>query len=95
MIFGDPDSLRIGEKVILIGNPYNGLPFIFCKGKGIIDRNHRLGTFTEDIENERLIKTAKMTYSFENTMYGTLGPERTVWDEEADKVRQEAMQKSK
>ena len=55
----------------------------------------RLGTFTEDIENERLIKTAKMTYSFENTMYGTLGPERTVWDEEADKVRQEAMQKSK
>lgn len=23
------------------------------------------------------------TYSFENTMYGTLGPERTVWDEEA------------
>ena len=36
-----------------------------------------------DTENERLIKTAKMTYSFENTMYGTLGPERTVWDEEA------------
>ena len=55
----------------------------------------RLGTFTEDIENERLIKTAKMTYSFENTMYGTLGPERMVWDEESDKVRQEAMQKSK
>ncbi|MBP5256066.1 MAG: hypothetical protein J6Z80_03320, partial [Clostridia bacterium] len=29
------------------------------------------------------IKTARMTYSFENTMYGTLGPERTVWDAEA------------
>ena len=49
----------------------------------------RLGTFKDDIENERLIKTAKRTYSFENTMYGTLGPERTVWDEEADKARQE------
>ena len=43
----------------------------------------RLGTFQDDVENERLIKTAKMTYSFENTMYGTLGPERMVWDEEA------------
>ena len=27
-----------------------------------------------------------MTYSFENTMYGTLGPERTVWDEEANEA---------
>ena len=44
----------------------------------------RLGTFGDDIDNERLIKTAKLTYSFENTMYGTLGPERTVWDEEAN-----------
>ena len=44
----------------------------------------RLGTFADDIENVRLIKTGKMTYSFENTMYGTLGPERTVWDEEAN-----------
>ena len=43
----------------------------------------RLGSFGDDTENERLIKTAKMTYSFENTMYGTLGLERTVWDEEA------------
>ena len=47
----------------------------------------RLGTFGDDVENERLIKTAKMTYSFENTMYGTLGPERTVWDEEANEAR--------
>ena len=46
----------------------------------------RLGTFSDDIENERLIKTAKITYSFENTMYGTLGPERTVWDEEANEA---------
>ncbi|MBR5419834.1 MAG: hypothetical protein IK115_01655 [Lachnospiraceae bacterium] len=50
----------------------------------------RLGTFGDDVENERLIKTAKITYSFENTMYGTLGPERTVWDEEAN----EAMKKT-
>ena len=47
--------------------------------KSIYDR---LGTFKDDLENEHLIKTGKMAYSFENTMYGTLGPERTVWDEE-------------
>ena len=45
-----------------------------------------LGSFANDADNERLIKTAKMTYSFENTMYGTLGPERTVWDEESNKA---------
>ncbi len=50
----------------------------------------RLGTFADDVENERLIKTAKMTYSFENTMYGTLGPERTVWDEEANEAMKAA-----
>ena len=43
-----------------------------------------LGTFQDDTDNERLIRTAKMTYSFENTMYGTLGPERMVWDEDAN-----------
>ena len=50
----------------------------------------RLGTFADDTDNERLIKTAKMTYSFENTMYGTLGPERTVWDEEANEAMKAA-----
>ncbi|MBP5413876.1 MAG: hypothetical protein ILN61_01365 [Lachnospiraceae bacterium] len=55
----------------------------------------QLGSFGDDIENERLIKTAKMTYSFENTMYGTLGPERMVWDEEADKAMNECVKKSK
>ena len=50
----------------------------------------RLGTFEDDTDNERLIKTAKMTYSFENTMYGTLGPERTVWDEEANEAMKAA-----
>ena len=53
----------------------------------------RLGTFSDDVDNERLIRTAKMTYSFENTMYGTLGPERTVWDEEACETMKKAVQK--
>ncbi|MBR5087967.1 MAG: hypothetical protein IK093_00920 [Ruminiclostridium sp.] len=54
----------------------------------------RLGTFSDDIDNERLIKEAKMTYSFENTMYGTLGPERTVWDKEANKAMSECVKKN-
>ena len=53
----------------------------------------RLGTFGDDVDNERLIKTGKMAYSFENTIYGTLGPERTVWDEEANKTMNEAVRK--
>ena len=53
----------------------------------------RLGTFKDDYENEKLIKTAKMTYSFENTMYGTLGPERRVRDEEALEAMEKAVQK--
>ena len=55
----------------------------------------RLGTFKDDIDNERLIKTAKITYSFENTMYGTLGPERTVWDEEANEAMEKAVNSKK
>ncbi len=53
----------------------------------------RLGTFGDDTDNERLIMTAKRTYSFENTMYGTLGPERTVWDEEANEAMAAAVRK--
>ena len=34
-----------------------------------------------------------MAYSFENTMYGTLGPERTVWNEEAIEAMDEAVRK--
>lgn len=55
----------------------------------------RLGSFGEDYENERLIRTAKITYSFENTMYGTLGPERTVWDEEAVAAMKNTVEKQK
>ena len=53
----------------------------------------RLGSFDDDIKNEKLIRTAKITYSFENTMYGTLGPERMVWDEEADKAMQDSVKR--
>ena len=51
------------------------------------------GTFADDNENEELIRTAKMTYSFEDTMYGTLGPERTVWDEEAHESTKKTIKK--
>ncbi len=51
-------------------------------------------SFSDDVENERLIKTAKMSYSFENTMYGTLGPERTVRDEEANEAMKETVKKN-
>ena len=57
------------------------------------DLYDRLGTFQEDVDNERLIKTGTPTYSFENTMYGTLGPERLVWDEEADEALHRAAKK--
>ncbi len=53
----------------------------------------RLGTFSDDVENERLIRDGEMAYSFENTMYGTLGPERTVWNEEANDTMKEVVQK--
>ena len=59
------------------------------------DMYSRLGTFGDDTDNERLIKTRKMTYSFENTMYGTLGPERTVWDDEANEAMQQLIRKKK
>ena len=55
----------------------------------------RLGTFADDTENERLIRTAKLAYSFENTMYGTLGPERTVWDDEAHEAMRQRDKRTK
>ena len=53
----------------------------------------RLGSFGEDYKNEELIRNGKMSYSFQNTMYGTLGPERTVWDEEAKEAMKECIRK--
>ena len=54
----------------------------------------KLGTFSKDSENELLIETGNRTYSFENTMYGTLGPERLVWDEEANEAMKAAVKKN-
>ncbi|MBR0158647.1 MAG: hypothetical protein IJM24_06165 [Clostridia bacterium] len=53
----------------------------------------QLGTLKNDSENEMLIMTAKKTYSFENTMYGTQGPERLVWDEESNETMKKAVAK--
>lgn len=52
---------------------------------------NRLGTFGDDYENEELIRSATMTYSLQNTMYGTLGPERTVRDKEAVEAMEKAV----
>ena len=86
----DPDSRRYFAEIIYTSREgreqYN-----YEITKEIFDR---LGSFGDDVENERLIKTAKMSYSFENTMYGTLGPERTVWDEEAEEAMKEAIKKN-
>ena len=41
----------------------------------------RLGSFSEDYENDRLIETGRRLFRFENTMYGTMGPEHHVYDE--------------
>ena len=86
----DPDTNRYFAEILYINR------------EGLEQHNYeitrdifsRLGTFGDDTENERLIKEAKMTYSFENTMYGTLGPERMVWDEEADEAMQKTMKKN-
>ena len=50
----------------------------------------RLGASGSDEYDEDPIRTGRIAYSFQNTMYGTLGPERTVWDEEASEAMKEA-----
>lgn len=50
----------------------------------------RLGSFPEDYDNELLIQTGRLLFRFEDTMYGTLGPVASVYDEsytEADWYR--------
>lgn len=42
---------------------------------------NRLGSFSEDIDNERLIRTGKLLFRFEDTIYGTLGPVSSVYDD--------------
>ena len=84
--FHDPESGRYFAEIMYI-NREGMEDYSFEITKEIFNT---LGSFSDDTENERLIRSAKMIYSFENTMYGTLGPERTVWDEEANEAREEA-----
>ena len=78
----DPDTRRYFATIMYISR--EGIEQFNYEITG--DIYGRLGTFHDDSDNISLIRTGKITYSFENTMYGTLGPERTVWDEEAQRV---------
>lgn len=40
----------------------------------------RLGSFPDDYDNDRLIETGRLLFRFEDTMYGTMGPEWSVHD---------------
>ena len=62
----DPDTKRYFAEIIYTSREGRE-QYDYEITKEIYDR---LGSFSEDVENERLIKTAKMSYSFENTMYG-------------------------
>ena len=74
----DPDTNRYFAQIMYISR--EGLEqYNYEISQDVFER---LGTFGDDHDNIELIQSAKMTYSFENTMYGTLGPERTVWDEQ-------------
>ena len=85
----DPDKNRYFAEILYISR------------EGMEDYNYeitqeiydKLGTFDNDHENIELIKTGERTYSFENTMYGTLGPERLVWDEEANEAMKDCVNK--
>ena len=63
------------------------------KDEKIKDEDEKKDSDDDSEDNERLIRNGEMAYSFENTMYGTLGPERTVWDEEANEAMKEAVRK--
>ena len=87
----DPDTNRYFAQIMYISR--EGLEqYNYEISQDVFER---LGTFGDDHDNIELIQSAKMTYSFENTMYGTLGPERTVWDEEAHASMKETVKKQK
>ena len=52
--------------------------FLYEITKEIFDR---LGSFPDDYDNDQLIRTGRLLFHFENTMYGTMGPERHVLDD--------------
>ena len=66
--------------------------FLYEITKEIFDR---LGSFPNDYDNDSLIKTVRLLFHFENTMYGTLGPERRVRDEEALEAMRACVNKKK
>lgn len=41
----------------------------------------RLGSFPDDYDNDRMIQTGRLLFRFENTMYGTMGPEYVTFDD--------------
>ena len=86
----DPDTNRYFAEIIYTSREGRE-QYDYEITKEIYDR---LGSFAEDYENERLIREGEMGYSFQNTMYGTLGPERTVWDEEINEAMQECIRKN-
>ena len=52
--------------------------FLFEITKEIFDR---LGSFPNDYDNDRFIETGRLLFRFENTMYGTMGPEYATFDD--------------
>ena len=50
----------------------------------------RLGTFADNYENEKLMKTGRELYYFENTMYGTQGPHKVVFDDNYKQIWDDA-----
>lgn len=89
--FFDPDTGRYFAEIIYTSREGRE-QYDYELTRDVFDR---LGTFSDDVENERLIRTAKLAYSYENTMYGTLGPERTVWDGEIVETMQRHDKKTK
>lgn len=85
----DPDANRYFAEIIYTSREGRE-QYDYEITKEIYDR---LGSFSKDYENEELIRTGEMSYSFENTMYGTLGPERTVWNEEAIQAMDDCVRK--
>ena len=41
----------------------------------------RLGSFPDDYDHDRMIQTGRLLFRFENTMYGTMGPEYVTFDD--------------
>lgn len=52
--------------------------FLYEISKEVFDR---LGSFPDDYDNDRLIGTGRLLFRFENTMYGTMGPDCSMHDD--------------